>query len=116
VGRQAVQSSYEETIVGGGQYRLEMDMDRIVADDDTIVTEGIMRSVYYRADASRRGLPADDPTGFYLLTLRTLIVWPFDAEGFTGEETYSAFVTPDSFKKIEESQVPQKLRDFIAAR
>jgi hypothetical protein len=103
--------------VGGGQYCLEMDMDRIVVDDDTIVTEGIMRSVYYRADASRRGLPADDPTGFYLLTLRTLIVWPFDAEGFiTGEETYSAFVTPDFFKKIQESQVPQKFRDFIAAR
>jgi hypothetical protein len=116
-GRQDVQAFYEETIVKGGQFFFEMDMDRIVVDDDTVVTEGYMRSLYYGADAAARGLPADDSKGFYLLTLRMLIVWPFDAEGFiTGEETYSAFVTPDFFKKIEESQVPQKFRDFIASR
>jgi hypothetical protein len=103
--------------VKGGQFFFEMDMDRIVVDDDTVVTEGYMRSLYYGADAAARRLPADDSKGFYLLTLRMLIVWPFDAEGFiTGEETYSAFVTPDFFKKIEESQVPQKFRDFIASR
>lgn len=116
-GRQAVQAFYEETIVKGGQFFFEIDMDRIVVDDDTIVTEGYMRSLYYGADAAQRGLPADDPTGFYLMTLRMLIVWPFDAEGFiTGEETYTAVTTPDFFKKIETSQVPQKFRDFIDAR
>ncbi len=68
LGREAVQAFYQQTIVKGGQFCLEMDMDRIVVDDDTIVTEGYLRSVYYGADAARRGLPADDPTGFYLLT------------------------------------------------
>ena len=39
VGREAVQGFYEETIVKGGQWFLELDMDRIVVDDETVVTE-----------------------------------------------------------------------------
>ena len=117
VGRQAVQTFYEETIVQGGQFYLELDMDRIVVDDDTIVTEGNFRALYYGADAAKRGFPVDDPAGFYLLSLRMLIVWPFDADGFIkGEETYTAVTTPDFFTKVDPAQVPQTLRDFIDAR
>ena len=117
VGRQAVRTFYEATIVKGGQWFLEMEMDRIVVDDDTIVTEGFLRSLYYGADAATRGFPVDDQDGFYLLMLRMLVVWPFDAEGFIkGEETYTAITTPDFFKKVDTSEVPQKFRDFIAAR
>jgi hypothetical protein len=116
-GRQAVRTFYEETIVQGGQFFLELDMDRIVVDDDTVVTEGNFRSLYHGADAAKRGFPVDDPEAFYLLSLRMLIVWPFDAEGFIiGEETYSAVTTPDFLTKVETSQVPQELRDFVAAR
>ena len=57
VGREAVRSFYEETIVQGGQFYLELDMDRIVVDDDTIVTEGNFRALYYGADAAKRGFP-----------------------------------------------------------
>jgi hypothetical protein len=117
VGRQAVRAFYEETIVKGGQFYLEMDMDRIVVDDDTIVTEGNMRSLYYGADAARRGFPVDDQEAVYLLSLRMLIVWPFDADGFiTGEETYSAVTAPDFFTKLDASAVPRKFQDFIDAR
>jgi len=117
VGRQGVRSFYEETIVQGGQFYLEFDMDRIVVDDDTIVTEGNYRSLYHGADAAKRGFPVDDPEAFYILSLRMLIVWPFDADGFIkGEETYSAVTTPDFFTKIETSEVPQEFRDFIDAR
>jgi hypothetical protein len=117
VGRQAVRTFYEETIVQGGQFHLELDMDRIVVDDDTIVTEGNFRSLYYGADAARRGFPVDDPEAFYLLSLRMLIIWPFDADGFIkGEETYSAVTTPDFLTKVEDSEVPQQLREFIEAR
>jgi hypothetical protein len=117
VGRQAVRTFYEDTIVKGGEFYLEFDMDRIVVDDDTIVTEGNYRSLYYGADAAKRGFPVDDPGGFYLLSLRMLIVWPFDAEGFIkGEETYSAVTTPDFLQKVEATQVPQQFRDFIDAR
>jgi hypothetical protein len=50
-------------------------------------------------------------------TLRTLIVWPFDAEGFIiGWETHSAVTTPDFLKKVETSEAPQKFRDFVGAR
>ncbi|QLL05308.1 nuclear transport factor 2 family protein [Mycobacterium vicinigordonae] len=116
-GRHAVQAFYEDTIVKGGQFCLELDIDRIVVDDDTIVTEGYFRSVYHGADAARQGFPADDPEGFYLLTMRMLIVWPFDSDGFiVGEETYSAITTPDFFVKIDTSEVPQNFRDFIADR
>lgn len=117
VGRKAVQAFYEETIVKGGQFFLELDMDRIVVDDDTIVTEGNLRSVYYGADAALRGFPVDDPAAYYLLKLRMLVVWPFDAEGYIlGEESYSAITAPDFFTKIEPSQVPGKFRDYIDAR
>lgn len=34
VGRHAVRTFYEDTIVKGGQWHLEFDMDRIVVDDD----------------------------------------------------------------------------------
>ena len=117
MGRPAVRTFYEETIVQGGQFYLEFDMDRIVVDDDTIVTEGNFRSLYYGADAAKRGFPVDDPEGFYLLSLRMLIVWPFDADGFIiGEETYSAVTTPDFVKKVEASEVAQEFRDFVNAR
>ncbi|MEB4208658.1 nuclear transport factor 2 family protein [Mycobacterium sp. 94-17] len=117
VGRQAVRSFYEETIVKGGQWCLEFDMDRIVVDDDAIVTEGYFRSLYYGADAASRGFPVDDEDGFYLLTLRMLIVWPFDADGFIiGEETYSAAITPDFLTKVATNDVPQDFRDFVGAR
>jgi hypothetical protein len=117
VGRQAVRAFYEDTIVKGGQFYLEFDMDRIVVDDDTIVTEGNYRSLYYGADAAKRGFPVDDPEGCYLLSLRMLIVWPFDADGFIkGEETYSAVTSPDFFTRVEESEVPKEFRDFIDAR
>jgi hypothetical protein len=46
IGRQAVHAFYEETVVKGGQFFFEMDMDRIVVDDDAIVTEGYMRTLY----------------------------------------------------------------------
>ena len=82
-----------------------------------IVTEGNFRSLYYGADAAKRGFPVDDPTAFYLLSLRMLIVWPFDAEGLiVGEETYSAVTTPDFLTKVDTSEVPQQLRDFVATR
>ncbi|MEB3982431.1 nuclear transport factor 2 family protein [Mycobacterium sp. 663a-19] len=117
VGREAVRNFYEGTIVKGGQWCLEFEMDRIVVDDDTVVTEGYFRSLYYGADAASRGFPVDDQDGFHLLTLRMLIVWPFDAEGLIiGEETYSAVTTPDFLRKVDAAEVPAKFRDFVGAR
>jgi hypothetical protein len=44
-------------------------------------------------------------------------VWPFDADGFsTGEESYTAVVSPDFFRKLDTTEAPQKFRDYIAAR
>jgi len=117
VGRDEVRAFYEETIVQGGQFFLELDMDRVVVDDDTIVTEGNFRSLYYGADAAKRGFPVDDPQSYYVLAMRMLIVWPFDADGFiVGEETYAAITSPDFLTKVEPSDVPQELRDFVDAR
>jgi len=116
VGREAVRNFYEETIVRGGQFYLELDMDRIVVDDDTIVTEGDFRALYYGAHLAKRGFPVDDPEGFYVLSLRMLIVWPFDADGFIiGEETYSAVTAPDFLTKLDTAQVPREFRDFVEA-
>jgi hypothetical protein len=65
-----VRAFYDDTIVKGGQAFLELDMDRIVVDDETIVTEGDFRAIYHGADAATRGFSVDDPEAFYLLKLR----------------------------------------------
>jgi hypothetical protein len=102
--------------VGEAKLDLDLVMSTLAA-NPRYVAWGAPADIYYGADAALRGFPVDDQDGFYLLTLRMLIVWPFDAEGFIiGEETYSAVTTPDFLKKVETSEVPQKFRDFIGAR
>ena len=116
-GREAVRTFYDVEIVQGGKYFFEFDMDRLVVDDFTIVTEGMYHSVYWGRDAQAAGLPAENPDGFYLLHMRMLIVWPFDDDGFIkGEESYSAITRPDFLEEIREDQLPAAYRAYLQQR
>jgi hypothetical protein len=107
-GLDAVTAHYE------GLYRerrhvLEYDIERVVCDDDTIVTEGWFRQVYPGSVLATRGVDVDDPDAAYLVTMRCLLIWPYDAEGrLVGEDSYAdgAMFTPDRIRKLAPEEVP----------
>ena len=89
--KDAVRAFYDTTIVQTGAHRLEFAVDRVIADDDGVFTEGVMRMAYPGTTLQRLGLPVDDPDAFYVAESRMGIVWPYDAveDRLTGEEVYS---------------------------
>ena len=77
--------------VASGAHRLEFDVDRLVVDDDCILTEGTMRIAYPGNLLRFMGHEVDDPDAFYLFQTRMAVVWPMDADGLViGEDTYTA--------------------------
>jgi hypothetical protein len=116
-GREAVYDFYVNNVVQAGRHVFEFDIDRMVVDDDSIVTEGYMTMLYLGRDAIATGLPVDDPKGFYAVRMRMIIVWPFDADGMlTGEDSYSAPVREGFITKVDPADVPANFHAFVAAR
>jgi len=117
VGRDAIRKFYVEEIVNGGKYFFEFDMDRLVVDDNAIVTEGNFKSLYWGRDAQKSGLPVDNPDAFYVMHKRMLIVWPYDEDAnIVGEDSYSAITRPDYLQKVDDSQVPAAFRAYLDRR
>jgi SnoaL-like domain len=117
VGRDDVRRFYVETVFGAGLHFFQFDMDRIVVDDHTIVTEGDSSTLLWGRDAKQIGYPIDDEEAFYLMQLRMILAWPFDADCLIlGEDSYSAVTRPDFMEKVEESRLPAKYREYVARR
>ncbi len=88
-GKDAVRSFYT-AFVASGAHRLELDVDRLVVDDDCVVTEGVMRIAYPGAVVQMLGHDVDDPSAYYLYEARMAVFWPIDDDGLVaGEETYT---------------------------
>ena len=112
-GMEDVRKFYVEEVFGKGRHIFEANKHRIVVDDDTIITEGIMRIITWGRDARASGIPVDDAEACYLMTVRILIVWPFDADGYLlGEEGYSAGHGA-GLEKIAPEDVPRNFKDYI---
>lgn len=90
--KDAVRAFYDATIVQTGAHRLEFACDRVIADDDAVFTEGLMRMAYPGWYLQRIGVAVDDPDALYLAESRMGIVWPYDSaeDRLTGEEVYSS--------------------------
>jgi hypothetical protein len=117
VGRDAVRRFYTETVFGAGLHFFQFDIDRIVLDDHTIVTEGDSSTLLWGRDAKQIGYPIDDEEAFYLMRLRMLLVWPFDEDCLIlGEDSYSAVTRQDFMEKVEESRLPAKYREYVERR
>src|SRR5882757_9403227 len=117
VGREAVRRFYTETVFGAGLHFFQFDVDRIVVDDDTIVTEGDSSTLLWGRDAKQTGFPIDDEEAFYLMRLRMILVWPFDEDCLIrGEDSYSAITRQDFLEKVEESRLPAKYGKHIEER
>lgn len=106
-GKDAVRAFYE-AFVGSGAFRLEFDLDRLVVDEDCILTEGTMRIAYPGATLRAMGHEVDDPEAFYLYESRMAVIWPFDRDGLVvGEDSYAA---TDGFRGIADRKI--KLEDI----
>jgi hypothetical protein len=101
-GKAAVRAFYT-AYIGSGAHRLEFDVDRLVVDEDCIVTEGIMRIAYPANVLNLIGHRVPDPKRHYLYEARMVVLWPMDAEGLVlGEDSY---VASDGFAGISERPV-----------
>ena len=61
VGREAVRDFYLREVVQAGRHFFQFVIDRMVVDDETVITEGYMTMLYTGGDAIATGLPVDDP-------------------------------------------------------
>lgn len=92
-GRAAVEEFYRQMIAGGGN-NFQFEIRRIVVDDDTVVTEGVMRqpmpgtAVAASGVSEVEGEPVDTEAT-YLSEMQILTVWPMSADGrIAGEDIY----------------------------
>jgi hypothetical protein len=93
---------------------LEYTIDRIVMDDDAIVTEGTIRAYQAGAVATAFGFDVPRTDATYLVTYRALIVWPFDEQGdLIGEDGYGAWDARD-FEAIDSDELPEEYKALFA--
>ena len=92
-GSEAVVAHYA-SLVATGKNRLEFEVTRVVADEATVVTEGVFRHAYTGQALLDRRLADDgelDPTSWYLGEYRALVVWRIAPDGLIdGEDIYTA--------------------------
>jgi hypothetical protein len=89
---------------------VDWDIDRIVADDGCVVTEGRYRQLYPGWALTSKGVAVDDPNAVYEVRAQLLILWPVDADGkLTGEDAYGdgSMFDLDHVRKLDRSDVPE---------
>ncbi|HEY1966773.1 MAG TPA: hypothetical protein VGH89_02395 [Pseudonocardia sp.] len=87
-GRRAVVDNYQ-AMVDNGSYVIESRKERVIIDDDRLVTEGSFRQILTAPVARAMGFVNTDATGFFLVHARTVVFWEFDQAGKAhGEDRY----------------------------
>ena len=108
-GMEAVVGFYQRLLNSGGTH-LESPKERIVVDDDTVVTEMSVRQILHGRAAKANGYDIDDEDAFYVIRFRCLVLWPFTPEGkIVGEDSYVSRDIND-IRKLDDAEVPQSLR------
>ncbi len=92
-GYDAVEGHYE-SLVATGKNRLEFEVTRVVADEQTVITEGVFRHAYTGQTLLGRRFTGDaelDPTAWYFVEYQALVVWRMTPDGLIeGEDIYAA--------------------------
>jgi len=112
-GREAVSQFYIGYLASRANV-LEFDLKRVVVDDSCVVTEGRYRAIYPGASAIASGLPADDPSGTYLLEAHMVIMWPCDDDGLIIGEDSIASSKPE-LTKLEVADLPTEYLDLVGS-
>jgi hypothetical protein len=111
VGKDEVRTFYEN-LVAAGATRLQLEIDRLVVDQDCVLTEGVMRIAYPGHTLAFRGIEVDDPDALYLYEARMATLWPFDEHGLArGEDTYTG---SDGFAGIADRKLhPEDIVELV---
>ena len=110
-GRKAVRAFYDGMFQTGGQ-QFEVVVDKVVASDDHVITEGQVKQVYKGQALLGMGVTKvgevnvgeDD---LWLGGAQLVTLWPADAEGkLIGEDIYFGANPMANLRKIESSDLP----------
>lgn len=113
-GRAAVRAFYEGLIASGGTL-FEFNVEKIVVDDNAVVTEGRLRNTHPGADllaagVSEVGGEPVDPDARYVSNSQLLTVWPGDPDGkLIGEDIYFGSNPFDQLEKLAPGEEPQPI-------
>ncbi len=113
-GRGAVKAHYEG-LFRERRHVCDWDIDRIVVDEDTVVTEGFFDQLFPGKVLAARGAKIDDEDAVYALRVRLLILWPFDENAkLVGEDSYmnGAMYAPENIRKLSPEEVPARFYDL----
>jgi hypothetical protein len=115
-GRDAVRDWYAGHLRARGLV-LQYEIETIVVDDDTIVTDGYMSAVLPGQNIRERGVPEADPSRVYLKRWRNCILWPFTDEGdLIGEEFHLSGNRGDSnLWVLDDADVPAEFHRLTSA-
>ncbi|NDZ18958.1 hypothetical protein C7T35_21800 [Variovorax sp. WS11] len=99
---------YQKMLIGEGALRLEMRVERVLADRKAVSTEGVYRQAYLGRALLDKGIEVDDPDAYYAAECRMLLTWPrHETEPkLVGEE---AWVDRDMFEGI----ASRKITEFV---
>lgn len=113
-GRDGVASFYAGYVAARLHF-LEVNCERIVADEDCVVLEAVLKCIFpgpvLAADPT---VDADiDPARHYLLTTRNVTFWPFDENLLiVGEDSYSG--TTKHVRVLEDHELPEGYKALFA--
>ncbi|MFJ8001278.1 nuclear transport factor 2 family protein [Streptomyces sp. NPDC096310] len=115
-GREAVREWYAGHLLARGLV-LQYDIETIVVDDETVVTDGYMSAVLPGQNIRDRGVPEADPSRIYLKRYRNCILWPFNEAGeLIGEEFHLSGNRGDSdLWVLDDADVPQEFHQLTEA-
>jgi len=123
-GRDGVRAYYEGFFAIKGHF-FENDCQRILVDDDCVVTESVMRMIKPGTILGNEPFgpgtspldPGDegafDPDAHYLLVGRCLVIWPFDDDLLLiGEDAYASGSL--TISKLRDDDLPDAYRALLA--
>jgi hypothetical protein len=102
-----------QTMVDNGSYVIESRKERVIIDDERLVSEGSFRQIL-TADAARSlGYVGAEADGFFLVRARTVVFWEFDEAGKAqGEDRYVFVQAVEPLKREDlPENYPARLRD-----
>ena len=108
-GLPAIREWYADTNIRRHRtFVIEYDLERVVVDDDVVVTEGQMNVVVDAAYVSEVLGIECDPDDIMLHSFRQIVFWPVDADSkLLGEEFYTnGYGNPKALRKLAPDEVP----------
>jgi len=89
----------------------DWEIDRVVVDEHTAVTEGWFDQLFPGSVMRKRGVEIDAVDAVYALRMRMVIVWPVDADAkLIGEDSYinGSMFSDEKIRKLPAEQIPAR--------